>query len=345
MTEKPPVICTLSAEGLRGYASGLLLASVHLTKAMERANFVETDEINMLMWVVQGAWQREAAIAEGFADRMNAIAWAPDPAFKPRPPEATAPAEPEEVADPLYWLAGENADEAVADIHSMMDYAEVELLQPAEIRSTAWAGSRWAVRIPIGDGDADIEWFDTQEEAQAFCDDVTAAAQDAIDAAATPQPQPEAPHAPTVEALPSAGTTRAISDLTEAESLDLKRRFEAGIESVSALATAFRIAATSIYSRAKSQKWRRGAGPTAATTLIIPAPHRETQRPANRPGPQPEPIAAIPDAMTTEDKAEARERLCTGAAKGARDIVDWFGCSQDEAQALVDAWRAKGGAA
>jgi transposase len=64
-------------------------------------------------------------------------------------------------------------------------------------------------------------------------------------------------------------------------------------------------------------------------------------RPASMPGPKPEPIAAVTEAMTTEDKAEARERLRTGQSKGAKDLIEWFGCTADEAQALVDEWRAK----
>ena len=324
-----PPLSSLSAEGLRAYAMGLHDAQLDLYSAWALTGMAETDATSMVITMLARSWADQHTIAEGFADRLEALAL------------------PEDLRPTLYWPPGWTAADGAPDIDEAMAYAGAVLLQPAEMCSTEWDGTRWAVCVPIGDGDTDIEWFDTQEEAQAFCNDATTAAQDAIDAAATPQPEapvvlppdfgalrrlpePEAPHAPPIENPPSAGISRAITDLTEAESLDLKQRFEAGVESVSALATAFRIAATSIYSRAKYQKWRRGAGPTAATVLIIPAAHREAP-----------PITS----MTTEDKAEARERLRTGATKGARDIVDWFGCTQDEAQDLVDAWRAKGGAA
>lgn len=56
-------------------------------------------------------------------------------------------------------------------------------------------------------------------------------------------------------------------------------------------------------------------------------------------------IPGPPEVMTTEDKAEARERLRTGQAKGARDIMEWFGCTQEEAQEIVDAHRARMGKA
>lgn len=45
-------------------------------------------------------------------------------------------------------------------------------------------------------------------------------------------------------------------------------------------------------------------------------------------------------AMNTEDLHEAREQLRTGKAKGARDIFEWFGCAPEEAQRIVDEFRA-----
>lgn len=43
--------------------------------------------------------------------------------------------------------------------------------------------------------------------------------------------------------------------------------------------------------------------------------------------------------MTTEDKAEAREMLRKGKLKGARDVMEFFGCTHAEALDLVDAHR------
>ncbi|UPY35522.1 hypothetical protein [Sediminicoccus sp. KRV36] len=56
-------------------------------------------------------------------------------------------------------------------------------------------------------------------------------------------------------------------------------------------------------------------------------------------------IPGTPTPMSTEDKAEALERLRTGTSRGARDIVDYFGCTAEEAQELVDRHRAKMGKA
>jgi hypothetical protein len=43
--------------------------------------------------------------------------------------------------------------------------------------------------------------------------------------------------------------------------------------------------------------------------------------------------------MTTEDKAEAREMLRKGKLNGARDVMEFFGCTHTEALDLVDAHR------
>jgi hypothetical protein len=56
-------------------------------------------------------------------------------------------------------------------------------------------------------------------------------------------------------------------------------------------------------------------------------------------GPAIAPKGDAPPPMTTEDKAEARERLRTGQSKGALGIIEWFGCTEEEAQALVDEHR------
>ena len=45
--------------------------------------------------------------------------------------------------------------------------------------------------------------------------------------------------------------------------------------------------------------------------------------------------------MTTEDQAEALERLRKGIDKGARDVMEYFGCSHSEAMQVVERHRAR----
>lgn len=59
----------------------------------------------------------------------------------------------------------------------------------------------------------------------------------------------------------------------------------------------------------------------------------------------PPPKGTEPPPMTTEDKAEAREMLRKGKLKGARDVMEFFGCTQAEALDLLDAHRANMGKA
>lgn len=308
MTDAPPIICTLSAEALRGYAFGMRDA---LTIASRATAF----NLGSMLTQIRSL----SEIADGFADRLEE-AGTSDPA-KAEPPTPERP-----LYRPTGWdEAGgfEDARDALADL-------DLPLLTPAPLTSNQWPGERWAALTPTAEGDTGIEWFASAAEAAAFCDAARAAAQDALTAAAPEPAETRAPNAPPRIRPPKSGP-RSIIDLTEAEALDLKRRYEAGAQSVQAIADAFRIPATSIYSRAKGQNWQRGAGPTAATTPIIPKPIDEKSAP----------LPAIP--MSAEDKAEARERLRTGDSKGARDIIEWFGCTPEEAQRLVDDWRAKNG--
>jgi hypothetical protein len=85
-------------------------------------------------------------------------------------------------------------------------------------------------------------------------------------------------------------------------------------------------------------------GPQVPSTGAVAAQAKKLDLRRRLPAAVGEPIApkgeaAIP--LTTEDKAEARERLRTGQSKGAKDIIEWFGCSPEEAHELVDEWRAK----
>lgn len=52
------------------------------------------------------------------------------------------------------------------------------------------------------------------------------------------------------------------------------------------------------------------------------------------------PVLRPVHALIPEEEAEAREMLRTGKAEGAKDLAEWFGCSLEAVQPIVDAHRA-----
>jgi hypothetical protein len=208
--------------------------------------------------------------------------------------------------------------------------AETPEATPVAMACSEWAGTRYAFRVPSDEGTYEICLTETLEEAQAYIAD---------------PPSPEHDPTPTPEETAQAGLADAVAESladdqaqrhsTKALPDDVKARaremFLKGVP-MPKIGAQLGIPKTTINTWASKYGWReeRDAG---------------KGRPAGMPRAKPTPIAAVPDAMTTEDKAEARERLRTGKSKGARDIMDWFGCTQAEAQALVDEHRARGGKA
>lgn len=89
--------------------------------------------------------------------------------------------------------------------------------------------------------------------------------------------------------------------------------------------------------------YRQGL-PIPAEYLGAAMSRSRTPQMAEKPAPT-TPIVKAAPAMIPEDQAEAREGLRTGRFRGAKDIVEEYGCTQAEAQALVDAHRAKLGKA
>jgi hypothetical protein len=188
MTQHP--IHTLPPEQLRGYALGLRESAARMNHANPFS--IQSTRTELL---------REAALVEGFAARLDA---APEAILRPRH---------------LYWPPGIDESEAVEDIEdALQSVGYVPLLEPAPLRSTRWPGTtRWAVRVPTCDGDTEVEFFDTPEEADAF----VASAEDAPHPDTFPLPTETAaeletlipnPAEPTAEEQAQTGLADAVAD-------------------------------------------------------------------------------------------------------------------------------------
>lgn len=272
-----------------------------------------------------------------------------------------------------YWLDGHHPDEGSEDLReAWAGHPDAGVLEPVAMRSSTWPGLRWVVMAPGDDGELMVfttqdeaeTCRDTWPREEEDGDEAAGAAEpepgvpvaqivqhlekleaarrgkatppiastDAAEAPAqkpTPDPddQPEAeaegleeaaPPAATAgenpapprrtqpiagtDAAPAAPTRRGLRDLSDAEAAALRAAWEGGA-SRSELAARFNVAATSIDSRAALQNWKRGNQP------------------------------ALPEGVTAEELAEARQRRAKG--EGARAMAEWFGWTITATQRVV----------
>jgi hypothetical protein len=330
-------LADLTPPELRAYARGLrnstVIASLPAERPLDGRLYGEMQATVMLYGTLITACMREAELVEHFAARLEAA-------------EAASPAEDEDDNPVVFWLA---QDPEAGHFESAEDAVyTAPVLEPVEIASNGWPATRWAIREFISDdGDTQISWADTREEMMAYAADLL-----------SPDPTPEEASQPgladaVAESL--ADQTGAADPAQEAAPRDCEG---AGAATSAPLASA--PTRDDVKARAREMFLKGVPMPKIGALLGIPKTTINTWaskygwreerdagkgRPAGMPRAKPTPIAAVPDAMTTEDKAEARERLRTGKSKGARDIMDWFGCTQAEAQALVDEYRAGTGKA
>lgn len=89
-----PAIHTLSPPELRGYARGLRETAALLGTTWSKSGMVERDDMSLLIEATREAWEREAELVEGFADRIESAAVGG---------VAPAPVTAERVAE---WVAG-----------------------------------------------------------------------------------------------------------------------------------------------------------------------------------------------------------------------------------------------
>lgn len=234
------------------------------------------------------------------------------------------------------------------DFETLAEAMEASDGGPLGLESSEWLGTRWAVIVPDADNQHHIATADTEQDARALLDLETeeettqAGLADAVaDSLAEPPPASEPKPSPiwteerlallrrlwpttmhldaihaALNALPGEPISSPGGVKVKASKLELHRRGEAIPRE---------------YAGAAESRTARRSAPEATSA---PTP---TKPPAA-------PIKPTP-AMLPEDKAEAREKLRTGEFKGARAIIEEYGCTEAEAMALVEEHRNRKGKA
>jgi hypothetical protein len=310
MTQHP--IFTLPPSELRGYARGLRETAALLTGTGMGLH----ESVSLLVIATREAWEREAELVEGFAARLDAV----------------------EVA------LTEAQREQHGDFHfSPEAMAEIEAMLPPNAEETKDrlidAGIRAAARQARAD-------FLTEHLRTLSAEAAQAGLAEAVAESLAEQATPSEPN---LEPKPSPIWTE--------ERLALLRRLWPTTMHLDAIHAALNALPGEPISSpggvkvkaSKLELHRRGdaippeyAGAAESRTARRSAPRRHRHPPPTTPPAAP--IKPTP-AMLPEDKAEAREKLRTGEFKGAKAIMEEYGCTQDEAQALVDEHRNRMGKA
>jgi hypothetical protein len=322
-------IHNLPPEQLRGYARGLRETADLLHAAWNPVSDGAERECNVLVDAIHASWLREAELVEGFAARLK---------------EATPK------------LAGD-APNAPFSTHGMTLYRGLLRRADAHTSPTAAAPMQvcFAADIQCPPGctasaggtcarqeqpTAETGAPDLADEAQPSRGEGDHAGATApLAAAPTEEESAQTGLADAVAeslAEPQASTTiqpplaGMAEDILKARREKAKAAFLTG-EKPKDIARQLGIPEGSINSWASKYGWRKD--------LAVIQANQQHQLTRTLPTPLAEPIKPSPT-MLPEDMAEAREKLRTGEFKGAKAIMEEYGCTQDEAQALVDAHRA-----
>lgn len=382
MTQHP--IHTASPAELRGYALGLRETSSLLAITWAGTGMVDADDMSLLVTATREAWEREASLVEGFAARLEAAEAALAQAlrdigadefrFSPEsmaeveamlPPSADPPrpVTPERVAA---WAARFEA----AALRTVAQPAGADAdFVPEEAAQTGLAeavAESLATPPPAPEKPAPVQRSDSP-----WTEERVALLRRLFPTTMTLEGIRQA-----LLALPGLDIATAAAVQVKAQKLDLHRR-GAEIPEEYAGATPVRVKnlGSLAGNGAKPGTWtlerleilRRDypgkrpleevlsdvnalPGPPVPTTAAVAAKAKtmglqRRQPPEVGPAIAPPPAIAAGMPMTTEDKAEALERLRKGVDKGAKDVMEYFGCSDQEALALVDQHRARMGRA
>lgn len=190
-------IWTLGPEALRGYALGLRNTTANLGEAWAKTGMVPDDEMSIIISITRDAWQREAAIAEGFAGRLDA------PEAKPQPvtPERVAAwaarfeAAAHREIPHQRWYRPHGKVFSYATLREAFDNSPE--VQPAAIESSEWEGSRWAWE----DAETGMTLADTREEAVGYMAEQTRVGEPA-----------GAEHTPTSDEAAQTGLADAVAE-------------------------------------------------------------------------------------------------------------------------------------
>jgi hypothetical protein len=171
-------IWTLQPAELRGYARGLRDTSSLLGRTWRKTGMVPDDEMSIVVTLTREAWEREAALVEGFAARLEAppgprnagdeladalIAWnkrhRADSEAGAYLDKDTPEAEPERP-----WYAQPDSAATYPSLADALANESVAGLAIVPLTSSEWDGTRWVFRDDAGR----ITMAETREEATAY---------------------------------------------------------------------------------------------------------------------------------------------------------------------------------
>lgn len=364
MTQHP--LADLTPPELRGYARGLRDSACNLSAFTERLSFTDGDVVATMLEMTSDAWQREADLIEHFAARLEAPAryaaqaeaptqdlpeWyrqiqrlteaaaglrqqrnAPTPFSHPQtgapdlaPSAQSSRAEGEHAAPPAPLAQDLDSATIQAAREAKADFAaRLPTHPPISAHAPGWP-PEVVERCRVLLVDEGLTHQQVAERTGVPPGTVSGWAAKRKWRERAPAPRPDAPD-PHPESR-TTGADTAESPLS-ARREKAQPRVLAGIKPRE-IASQLGIPEGSINAWASTRGWRKELAAIQA-------------RAAEKPAPAPIKPAAE---MLPEDKAEAREKLRTGEFKGARAIIEEYGCTEAEALALVEEHRARMGKA